>query len=132
MSELTWAFSPLGTYALKVHSGSVSGGRVRFFDLQGTVLVRNNVYRVIGTESNVIVGSQANPTNPGFKLVDGSISVVVFERLQSGYYANPTFENASTRTIVILHSLNVSGNMTGTGDVFLEDVSSNGCNLHLI
>ena len=95
------------------------------FDLQGTVLVRNNVYRVIGTESNVIVGSQANPTNPGFKLVDGSSSVVVFERLQSGYYANPTFENASTRTIVIRHSLNVSGNMTGTGDVFLEDVSSN-------
>ena len=95
------------------------------FDLQGTVLVRNNVRRLLGTESNVIVGSEVNPTNPGFKLVDGSSPVVVFERLQSGYYANPTFENASARTIVIRHSLNVSGNMTGSGDVFLEDLSSN-------
>ncbi len=95
------------------------------YDLRGTVLVRSNVRRVLGTESNVVVGSDSNPTNPGFKLVAGSSSVVVFERLQSGYYANPTFENASARTIVIRHSLNVSGNMTGTGDVFLEDVSSN-------
>lgn len=95
------------------------------YNLQGTVLVRNNVRRVLGTEANVIVGSESNPTNPGFKLVEGSSPVVVFERLQSGYYANPTFENASARTIVIRQSLNVSGRMTGTGDVFLEDVSSN-------
>jgi len=95
------------------------------YDLRGTVLVRKNVRRVLGTEANVVVGNDSNPTNPGFKLVDGSSPVVVFERLQSGYYANPTFENASARTIVIRHSLNVSGNMTGSGDVFLEDVVSN-------
>lgn len=95
------------------------------YDLRGTVLVRNNVRRVIGTEANVIVGSESNPTKPGFKLVDGSSPVVVFERFGSGYYSNPTFENASARTIVIRHCLNVSGKMTGSGDVFLEDVVSN-------
>jgi Pectate lyase superfamily protein len=95
------------------------------YNMGGTVLVRNNVRRVIGTEANVIVGSESNRTNPGFKLVNGTSPVVVFERFQSGYFANPTFENASARTIVIRHSLNVSGNMTGSGDVFLEDVVSN-------
>lgn len=95
------------------------------YDLQGTVLVRNNVRRVLGTEARVIVGSQSNPTNPGFKLVDGNSRIIVFERFASGYYANPTFENASARTMVIRHALNVSGNMTGSGDVFLEDVVSN-------
>jgi len=92
------------------------------YHLRGTVLVRNNVRRVIGTEANVIVGTQSNQTYPGFKMVDGTSPVVVFERFQGGYYANPTFENASSRTIVIRHSLDVSGNMTGSGDVFVEDV----------
>ncbi|HAX77111.1 MAG TPA: endopolygalacturonase [Cyanobacteria bacterium UBA11372] len=95
------------------------------YDLRGTVLVRNNVRRVIGTEAHVVVGSESNPTNPGFRLVNGTSPVVVFERFSSGYYANPTFENASARTMVIRHALNVSGNMTGSGDVFIEDVVSN-------
>jgi hypothetical protein len=95
------------------------------YHLGGTVLVRNNVRRVIGTEAGIIVGSQSNQTYPGFRLVEGNSPVVVFERFWGGFFANPTFENASSRTIVIRHSSNVSGNMTGTGDVFLEDVVSN-------
>lgn len=97
------------------------------YNLHSTVLVRNNVRRVIGTEAGIIVGSRSNPDQsyPGFRLVEGSSPVVVFERLWGGYFANPTFENASSRTIVIRHSLDVSGNMTGSGDVFLEDVVSN-------
>ncbi|MDX2230533.1 MAG: glycosyl hydrolase family 28-related protein [Leptolyngbyaceae cyanobacterium bins.349] len=107
-----------------------SGGTTVYFPVgvytvQGTVLVRNNVRRVIGTEANVIVGSTTNTTSPGFRLVDGTSPVVVFERFQSGFFPNPTFENASSRTIVIRNSLNVSGIMTGTGNVFLEDVVSN-------
>lgn len=95
------------------------------YDLRETVLVRNNVRRVIGTEARVIVGTESNQTYTGFKMVDGTSPVVVFERFEGGYYQNPTFENASARTIVIRHSSNVSGNMTGSGDVFLEDVVSN-------
>lgn len=95
------------------------------YDLRSTVLVRNNVRRVIGTEAEVIVGTQSSQTYPGFRLVDGTNPVVVFERFQGGYFANPTFENVSSRTIVIRNSLNVSGKMTGSGDVFIEDVSSN-------
>lgn len=92
------------------------------YHLRGTVFVRNNVRRIIGTEANVIVGTESEQTYPGFKIVDGTSPVVVFERFQGGYFANPTVENASSRTIVIRHSLDVSGNMTGSGDVFLEDV----------
>jgi len=95
------------------------------YHLGETVLVRNNVRRIIGTEAGVIVGSESNKTYPGFKLVNGKSPVVVFERLWGGFFPNPTFENASSRAIVIRHSLNVSGNMTGSGDVFLEDVVSN-------
>ncbi|MBE9228700.1 glycoside hydrolase family 55 protein [Phormidium sp. LEGE 05292] len=92
------------------------------YHLRGTVVVRNNVRRIIGTEANVIVGTQSDQTYPGFKMVEGKSPVVVFERFQGGYFGNPTVENASSRTIVIRHSLDVSGNMTGSGDVFLEDV----------
>ncbi|MGA9379806.1 MAG: glycosyl hydrolase family 28-related protein [Phormidium sp.] len=95
------------------------------YDVQATVLVRNNVRRVIGTEAEVTIGTESKQDYPGFKLIEGSSPVVVFERFEGNYYQNPTFENASARTIVIRHSSNVSGNMTGSGDVFLEDVVSN-------
>ena len=95
------------------------------FEIEGTVLVRNNVRRILGTEATVIVGSETNTTHPGFKLVEGTSPIVVFERMQGGYYSTPTFEQASSRTLVIRHASNVSGVMTGAGDVFLEDVVSN-------
>jgi hypothetical protein len=49
----------------------------------------------------------------------------VFERIGSGYNSTPTLDNASSRTLVIRDAANVSGNMTGTGDVFIENVVSN-------
>jgi PA14 domain/Pectate lyase superfamily protein len=92
------------------------------YNLQNTIFVRNNVRRIIGTEATVEV---PNLVNPGFKVVDGTSPTVVIERIQSGYAATPTFENASSRTLVIRDALNVSGNMTGAGDVFIENVVSN-------
>ena len=55
----------------------------------------------------------------------GDDDIVVFERIGSGYNPTPTLENASSRTLVIRDATNVSGNMTGTGDVFIENVVSN-------
>jgi polygalacturonase len=95
------------------------------YRIQGTVLVRNNVRRIMGNETFIIIGNTNNPTIPGFKLMDGSSPIVVFERFHNGYYKNPAIENASDRTIVIRHVLNVSGNMTGSGDVFIEDLVGN-------
>jgi Pectate lyase superfamily protein len=92
------------------------------YNLQGTVLIRNNVRRMIGTEANVDV---PNSVNPGFKVIDGKSPIVVFERIGSGYNPTPTIANASSRTLVIRDAINVSGNMTGTGDVFIENVVSN-------
>jgi hypothetical protein len=92
------------------------------YNLQNTILIRNNVRRIIGTEAYVEV---PNTLNPGFKVIDGTNSVVVIERIQSGYNATPTIENASSRTLVIRDATNVSGTMTGTGDVFIENVVSN-------
>jgi len=92
------------------------------YNLQSTVLVRNNVRRIIGTEAYIEV---PNTVNPGFRVVDGTSSVVLIERIQSGYASTPTIENASSRALVIQDATNVSGNMTGSGDVFLENVVSN-------
>jgi hypothetical protein len=92
------------------------------YDLQGTILVRNNVRRLIGTEASVQV---PNTVNPGFKVINGTSPVVVIERIQSGFNSTPTIENASSRTLVIRDATNVSGNMTGSGDVFIENVVSN-------
>jgi Pectate lyase superfamily protein len=92
------------------------------YHLTKTILIRKNVRRIIGTEAFVEV---PNNVNPGFKVVDGKSSVVVFERIGSGYNSTPTIENASSRTLIIRDATNVSGNMTGTGDVFIENVVSN-------
>ncbi|NKB18540.1 MAG: endopolygalacturonase, partial [Pseudanabaena sp. CRU_2_10] len=92
------------------------------YNLQGTVLIRNNARRIVGTEASVEV---PNTVNPGFKVVDGNNPVVVFERIGSGFNTTPTLENASARTLVIRDAANVSGNMTGSGDVFIENVVSN-------
>lgn len=92
------------------------------YNLQETVLLRGNVRRIIGTEATVQV---PNTVNPGFKVVDGSSPTVVFERINSGYYSTPTIDNASSRTLVIRDATNVSGHMTGTGDIFIENVVSN-------
>jgi len=92
------------------------------YDVQKTVLIRSNVRRLIGTEASVEV---PDTTNPGFKVIDGTQPVVVFERIHSGYEPTPTIENASSRTLVIRDATNVSGNMTGLGDVFIENVVSN-------
>ncbi|PSN16430.1 endopolygalacturonase [filamentous cyanobacterium CCT1] len=92
------------------------------YDLQNTVFVRNNTRRIIGTEAYIEIN---NTVNPGFKVIDGTNPVVVIERIQTGFNSTPTFENASSRTLVVRDSTNVSGNMTGSGDVFLENVVSN-------
>jgi len=92
------------------------------YDIRSTVFVRNNVRRLIGTEAYVEVSATANLA---FKIVDGTHPVVVFERIHSGYESTPTLENASSRTLVIRDASNVSGNMTGPGDVFIENVVSN-------
>lgn len=92
------------------------------YHLTKTILIRKNVRRIIGTEAYVDI---PNNVNPGFKVIDGSSPTVVFERISSGYNSTPTIENASSRTLVIRDATNVSGNMTGSGDVFIENVVSN-------
>ncbi len=94
------------------------------YKISSTIFIRNKVRRIIGTQSYVDVPATVNP---GFKLVDGPLlpPVVVFERIDSGYATTPTLENASKRTLVIKDGTNISGNMTGPGDVFIENVTSN-------
>ncbi|WP_310487336.1 glycosyl hydrolase family 28-related protein [Chamaesiphon sp. VAR_69_metabat_338] len=92
------------------------------YNLSKTILIRKNVRRIIGTEAYVEI---PNNVSPGFKVVEGNSPTVVFERIGSGYTATPTLENASARTLVIRDAANVSGNMTGSGDVFIENVVSN-------
>ncbi len=92
------------------------------YNLTKTILIRKRLQRLIGTEANVEV---PKTVDPGFKVIDGSNPVVVFERIGSGYNPTPTIENASARTLVIRDATNVSGRMTGSGDVFIENVVSN-------
>lgn len=93
------------------------------YHINGTVEIRGDVRRIIGMESNVQVPQQLEPA---FKLVDGTHDVVVFERFAHfGYNFHYTLDNASTRTLVVKNASAISGNITGTGDVFIEDIVSN-------
>jgi Pectate lyase superfamily protein len=95
---------------------------VGYYNLTKTILIRNRVRRIIGTEAMVEV---PKTVDPGFKVIAGSNPTIVFERISSGYNPTPTIENASARTLVIRDAANVSGRMTGAGDVFIENVVSN-------
>lgn len=97
------------------------------YDVQNTVLVRNNVRRILGTEAYINVATTANP---GFKIVDGTSSVVVFERLYSWNNGTPTIENASSRTLVLRDTTNLSLRLTGLGDVFLENVATSALSIN--
>lgn len=131
------AWENVGSYGAKPNDGqddtaaiqaAIDSGKttvyfpVGTYNVTKTILIRKNVRRLIGTEATVEV---PKTVNPGFKVVDGKNPIVVFERIGSGYNATPTLENASSRTLVIRDATNVSGNMTGTGDVFIENVVSN-------
>jgi PA14 domain/Pectate lyase superfamily protein len=91
------------------------------YDLSNTVFVRNNVRRIIGTEAFVNV---PNTGNPAFKIVAGSQPTVVFERIRSWDNGTPTLENASSRTLVVRDTTDVSFKLTGAGDLFLENVAT--------
>ncbi|MBF2028659.1 MAG: glycoside hydrolase family 55 protein [Oscillatoriales cyanobacterium C42_A2020_001] len=92
------------------------------YNLQQTVLVRNNVRRIIGTEALLAV---PNTVSSGFRVVDGASPIVLFERFQSVYDPAVTsvIENASSRTLVI-RDASLNAKFTGSGDVFLENVAS--------
>ncbi|MEO1067954.1 MAG: glycosyl hydrolase family 28-related protein [Cyanobacteria bacterium J06638_6] len=91
------------------------------YDLSDTVFVRHNVRRIIGTEAFVNV---PNTVNPGFKIEEGSETDIVFERIRSWYEDTPTIENASSRTLVLRDATDVALNLTGSGDLFLENVAT--------
>ncbi|HEY9641105.1 MAG TPA: glycosyl hydrolase family 28-related protein, partial [Coleofasciculaceae cyanobacterium] len=88
------------------------------FEIEGTILVRNNVRRILGTEGKV----RALSNMASFKVVDGTSPTVVIERMANGFDFPLTIENASSRTLVLKDLSDVTGNMTGNGDVFIEDV----------
>ncbi len=92
------------------------------WNINHTVLVRGKVRRIIGCEAAVDI---AGMDTPGFKVVDGAAPVVVIERLIGGYAKTTSVENASSRTLVMANLCNFNGHMSGSGDVFIEDVTSN-------
>ncbi len=107
------------------------------YHLLGTVFVRKNVRRIIGTESEIreSPGSVADNAGSEFdaqigkdiasKIVieDGAAPVVLIERFDSAY-GQMVIENRSPRTLV-LSSLTVVGAalLPRAGDLFIEDVS---------
>jgi hypothetical protein len=92
------------------------------YRISDTVLIRNKVRRIIGCEARIDLPELSG--KPGFKMVEGTSPVVVFERIESGETRAVTVENASGRTLVVRDCRNVGGRMTGKGDVFLDDVCS--------
>ena len=92
------------------------------YKISDTILVRGKARRLIGCRAQLDVVAMKKPV---FQVTAGEAPVVVFERFGSGYTKTPTFDNASGRTVVIQHSINVCGTFTGPGDLFLNDICSN-------
>lgn len=86
------------------------------------VILRGKVRRLIGCEAELSVVGAAG--QPGLRVVDGDSKVVVIERLAIRSPNAVLFEMATDRTVVVSSCQGVRGVLGGSGDVFLEDVSS--------
>ena len=88
------------------------------FNLNGTIEISGPVRHIIGLRGQI-------GGNVTFKLVDQSVGdapVVVFERFTASVNDNVVMENASSRTFVVSHLLNISARGSGTGDFFINDI----------
>ena len=90
--------------------------------IRHTVVIRGTVRRLIGCEARIRpLGMRDTPV---FKMEDGREPALIVERIE-GLDPNVKFiENASKRTLVMSSCARVSGVLTGAGELFVEDVSS--------
>jgi hypothetical protein len=88
------------------------------YRVDGTIFIRGKVRRIIGCEAKI--------NSKGlWKFSDGESPVVVIERLEQPSGSGPDnfpIEHASSRTLVIRHSIIGRYSNTGKGDLFVEDV----------
>jgi hypothetical protein len=97
---------PFGTYAIR-----------------STIELRGQVVRIVGCESRLRYLMEGHA--PAFRVVDGESPVVFFDRIDGDYGSRVRriIEHASTRTVVVRHSM--IGRYVNTvpgGKVFVEDV----------
>jgi hypothetical protein len=92
--------------------------------LRSTVLIRGTVRRILGLSATIDHRGLAADA-AAFKIVDGSAPVVVFERLEALDAAAPLLVNDSRRTLIAKDGRGFSGRFTGTGELYLENVSTN-------
>lgn len=92
------------------------------FDFFGTVYVRGEVRRIIGMDGIEI---KAQDSHYGrWRIENGTAPTVVIERFDS-FYAGFNLTNNSNRNVVVKNmALSTLNNLSGKGDVFLEDVTT--------
>lgn len=90
------------------------GGSV--FRIDGTVLLRGNIRRVIGLEGRLV-------GNGTLRVVDGTAPAVSIERLYASSGSIIGLENASERTVVFSHLIVGRIRSSTSASVFLEDVA---------
>ena len=91
------------------------------YNLYGKVYVRGNVQRIVGLEASINITSSS-----GFIVEEGSAPVVVIERFTSGYTPGFLVTQNSSRIVVVRNACNIAVKKNaGTGDLFLEDITSN-------
>jgi hypothetical protein len=92
------------------------------YQISETIVVRKNVRRLIGCEAKLEIRELKGAS--AFKIAEGMSPTVLFERFWCDAGQTPTLDNASKRTLVVKDCYNISGRMTGLGEIFLEDVCS--------
>jgi hypothetical protein len=106
----------------------VPGGSYRVLS---PILVRGNVRRILGIGNGSLVGAGNNAsgqpyTNIVWQVADGTHPVVVIENMGTGWFFDCVgVDNPSARTLVLRDlALQPPRFTTGTGDVFVEDVTA--------
>ncbi len=88
-----------------------------FYLSMKTLLLRGNVRRLLGMNSNLDYYGRASPD---IRVVDGMQPIVAIDRL----YTGSAIEIATDRTVVLLDASIRSVDSVGSGEVFVEDIST--------
>jgi hypothetical protein len=88
-----------------------------------TIIVRNNVKRIIGLGNSMII-EKPGAGKPAYRIEDGTSDVVIFENFYSNYGTNFNFkyEHASTRTLVLKVGSGSYHNVVDDTRLFVEDI----------
>lgn len=111
-----------GYEAIYLCPGWGKPGFASSFPFSKTIIIRNNVKRIMGLGNAIITPNVSG--GPAFRIEDGNSDTIIFENIYENYGSSSTFtyEQASRRTLVLQNGSGSYHNIIDSCVVFIENI----------